>query len=217
MESQNPLKKQRTTLLEQKEARSALYKDSTLFQLCGSVQIPRINVCLLQADIVEQQINSLSMLDNPRDLVYVSSAAVCMTPCRCTSLRTCASADGFRPSAGPSSNGRAEETRASLPASRNPKVGQANGMELLKSSLSSGRKREQTVDGQRQDPPSTATIRRKPDLDWLLRTTSRPESVTVISFDCSRVLFSFASDVLGKSNVQKAPANASVAVIQATC
>ena len=100
------------------------------------------------------------MLDNPRDLFCVSSAAVCMTPCRCTSLRTCASADGFRPSAGPSSNGRAEETRASLPSSRNPKVGQANGMELLKSSLSSGRKREQTVDGQwhaGQDPPSAET------------------------------------------------------------
>ena len=37
VESQNPLKKQRSTLLEQKEARPALYKDSTLSQLRGSV------------------------------------------------------------------------------------------------------------------------------------------------------------------------------------
>ena len=37
VESQNPLKKQRTTLLEQKETRPALYEDSTLFQLRGSV------------------------------------------------------------------------------------------------------------------------------------------------------------------------------------
>lgn len=77
VESQNPLKKQRMALLEQKEARPALYRDSTTFQLRGSIQIPRINLCLLQAGIVEQII-SLSMLDNPRDLVCVSSAAVCI-------------------------------------------------------------------------------------------------------------------------------------------
>ena len=53
-------------------------KNSTLFQLRGSVQIPRINVCLLQAGIVDQQVISLSMLDNPRDLVCVCWAAVCI-------------------------------------------------------------------------------------------------------------------------------------------
>lgn len=76
VESQNPLKKQRMALLEQK-ARPALYRDLTLCQLRGSIQIPRVNLCLLQAGIVEQII-SLSMLDNPRDLVCVSSAAVCI-------------------------------------------------------------------------------------------------------------------------------------------
>lgn len=76
VESQNPLKKQRMALLEQK-SRPALYRDLTLCQLRGSIQIPRINLCLLQAGIVEQII-SLSMLDNPRDLVCVSSAAVCI-------------------------------------------------------------------------------------------------------------------------------------------
>ena len=53
-------------------------KNATLFQLRGSVQIPRINVCLLQAGIVEQQVISLLMLDNPRDLVCVCWAAVCI-------------------------------------------------------------------------------------------------------------------------------------------
>ena len=77
VESQNPLKKQRMALLEQKEARPAMYHDSTVNQIRGSIQIPRINLCLLQAGIVEQII-SLSMLDNPRDLVCVSSAAVCI-------------------------------------------------------------------------------------------------------------------------------------------
>lgn len=76
VESQNPLKKQRMALLEQK-AGPALYRDLTVYQLRGSIQIPRVNLCLLQAGIVEQFI-SLSMLDNPRDLVCVSSAAVCI-------------------------------------------------------------------------------------------------------------------------------------------
>lgn len=76
VESQNPLKKQRMALLEQKTG-PALYRDLTVYQLRGSIQIPRINLCLLQAGIVEQFI-SLSMLDNPRDLVCVSSAAVCI-------------------------------------------------------------------------------------------------------------------------------------------
>ena len=82
VESQNPLKKQRTALLEQKGAAkdgfgTALYGDPVLYQLRGSIQIPRINICLLQAGIVEQII-SLSALDNPRDLVCVSTAAVCI-------------------------------------------------------------------------------------------------------------------------------------------
>ena len=107
-----------------------------------------------------------------------------MTPCRCTSLRTCASADGFRPSAGPSSNGRAEETRASLPASSNPKVGRANGLELLKSSLSSGRKREQTADGQRhagQDPPS-AEISKQRTQQSVANRTQQPAHQPAQSF-----------------------------------
>ena len=57
-ELKNDAKTERS--LEQKkaprEARSALYKNSTLSQLRGPVQIPRINVCLLQAGIVEQTI-----------------------------------------------------------------------------------------------------------------------------------------------------------------
>lgn len=77
VESQNPLKKKRMTLLEQKDIRQLLYRDPVSFQLRGSVQIPRINLCLLQAGIVEQII-SLSMLDNPRDLVCVSSVALCI-------------------------------------------------------------------------------------------------------------------------------------------
>lgn len=84
VESQNPLKKQRAALLEQKEGgqgmgqvqTQSLYRDSIEFRLRGSVQIPRINVCALQAGIVEQVI-SLSALDNPRDLVCVSAVAVC--------------------------------------------------------------------------------------------------------------------------------------------
>lgn len=84
VESQNPLKKQRSALLEQKEVgqgqgqaqSQALYRDSIEFKLRGSVQIPRINVCALQAGIVEQVI-SLSALDNPRDLVCVSAVAIC--------------------------------------------------------------------------------------------------------------------------------------------
>lgn len=77
VESQNPLKKNRMTLLEQKDIRQLLYRDPITFQLQGSVQIPRINLCMLQAGIVEQII-SVSMLDNPRDLVCVSSVAVCI-------------------------------------------------------------------------------------------------------------------------------------------
>lgn len=88
VESQNPLKKQRAALLEHKEVgqglgkgpiqvqAQSLYRDSIEFKLRGSVQIPRINVCALQAGIVEQVI-SLSALDNPRDLVCVSAVAVC--------------------------------------------------------------------------------------------------------------------------------------------
>ena len=77
MEQENPLKKQRVTELEQKEAREAVYRDVIKYHLRGSLQIPRINLCLLQAGIVEQII-SLSALDNPRDLVCVSAAAICI-------------------------------------------------------------------------------------------------------------------------------------------
>lgn len=77
MESENPLKKHRVAQLEQKEAREAVYRDVIKYHLRGSLQIPRINLCLLQAGIVEQII-SLSALDNPRDLVCVSAAAICI-------------------------------------------------------------------------------------------------------------------------------------------
>lgn len=77
MEGENPLKKQRPVELEQKEAREAVYRDVIKYHLRGSLQIPRINLCLLQAGIVEQII-SLSALDNPRDLVCVSAAAICI-------------------------------------------------------------------------------------------------------------------------------------------
>ena len=77
VETHNPLKKERTTLLENKEPKEAAYQDVTHYHIRGSLQIPRINLCLLQAGIVEQII-SLSALDNPRDLVCVSTAAICV-------------------------------------------------------------------------------------------------------------------------------------------
>ena len=141
VESQNPLKKQRSTLLEQKKALPALYKDSTLFQLRGSVQIPRINVCLLQAGIVEQQVISLLMLDNPRDLVCVCWAAVCIDALALLYSQNVRECRWVQAVSRPVENGKATETKASLPSSRNPKVGRANRPDLLKSSLSSGRKR----------------------------------------------------------------------------
>ena len=77
VESQNPLKMGRTSLLESKEPKEAAYKDVIHYNVRGSLQIPRINLCLLQAGIIEQII-SLSALDNPRDLVCVSTAAICI-------------------------------------------------------------------------------------------------------------------------------------------
>ena len=77
VESHNPLKKERTTLLEQKEPKETIYQQVTNYHVRGSLQIPRVNLCLLQAGIVEQVI-SLSALDNPHDLVCVSTAAICV-------------------------------------------------------------------------------------------------------------------------------------------
>ena len=75
--SQNPMRKERTSLLEQKQSVQVVYQDMSHNHFLGSLQIPRINSCLLQAGIVEQII-SLSALDNPIDLVCDSTLAVCV-------------------------------------------------------------------------------------------------------------------------------------------
>ncbi|XP_071552185.1 bridge-like lipid transfer protein family member 1 isoform X2 [Panulirus ornatus] len=62
---------------EQSAVLSTTYQESCFQQMQGQVTVPRINVTLLQASVVEEVI-SFSALDNIRDLTCVSLFSVCL-------------------------------------------------------------------------------------------------------------------------------------------
>ena len=122
------------------------------------------------------------------------------TPCRCTFLRTCASADGFRPSAGPSNNGGSKSFFASVQKSKS-RPGKPTGApevvfvewtqtdsEQLMTSVPLPRAKIhlqlRRLNNERNNPSQTGPGLAAPD-----NATS-----TAIPSGCSRVLFSFASD-----------------------
>ncbi|KAK7076624.1 hypothetical protein SK128_017338 [Halocaridina rubra] len=62
---------------EQSAVLSTTYQESCFQQMQGQVTMPRINITLLQASVVEEII-SFSALDNIRDLTCVSLVSVCL-------------------------------------------------------------------------------------------------------------------------------------------
>ncbi|XP_042881836.1 transmembrane protein KIAA1109 homolog isoform X7 [Penaeus japonicus] len=62
---------------EQSAVLSTTYQESCFKQMQGQVTVPRVNVTLLQASVVEEVI-SFSALDNIRDLTCVSLFSVCL-------------------------------------------------------------------------------------------------------------------------------------------
>ncbi|XP_050686161.1 transmembrane protein KIAA1109 homolog isoform X6 [Eriocheir sinensis] len=89
VEGQNTLKKKRYMYWsrlrdkrvagtpEQSAILSTTYQESCFQQMQGQVTVPRVNVTLLQASVVEEVI-SFSALDNIRDLTCVSLFSVCL-------------------------------------------------------------------------------------------------------------------------------------------
>ncbi|XP_076066750.1 transmembrane protein KIAA1109 homolog tweek isoform X4 [Oratosquilla oratoria] len=88
VEGQNTLKKERymywsrvrdkkAATPEQSAILSNTYQESCFQQIQGQISVPRVNITLLQASVVEEVI-SFSALDNVRDLTCVSLFSVCL-------------------------------------------------------------------------------------------------------------------------------------------